>query len=411
MAARPPAPKETAHARPQTIETGKPLMAGRLPRRRPKPAGPSPFTSAWNTAPPAPLAPPEIGAPGPAILLPEWLPGERTLSALFVLVLALSVGLFAAGREPADRFLASGGDATELAAIAAPTATPLVAREVATPAIVAAAVPSLPPATEAPYDPMVDGLLPRYRILTFYGHPHDENMGILGEHEIEEVHRLLLEEAERYRVADPSREVLPAFELIATVAQRTPGADGTYVLDTDIKTLTEWVNYASDNNLLVFLDIQIGRGSVAAELEKVRPLLLRPNVHLAIDPEFAVAEGQIPGEYIGSVWAESITYAQNELAALVAANNLPPKVVIVHQFREDMIKEKETLAPVPGVQLVIDADGFGDPVLKTTVYNILVRDQPVQFSGIKLFYKQDKPLMSEDDIVELKPSPDVVIYQ
>jgi hypothetical protein len=171
------------------------------------------------------------------------------------------------------------------------------------------------------------------------------------------------------------------------------------------------VNYAADHNLLVFLDLQVGRGTVAAEFEKVRSLLLRPNVHLAIDPEFAVAEGQTPGLHIGSVWAESIRYAQQELATMVAANGLPPKVLIVHQFREDMIKDKQTLRPVPGVQLVIDADGFGSPELKTSVYNILVRDEPVEFGGIKLFYKQDNPLLEPADVIGLNPSPDLVIYQ
>lgn len=351
------------------------------------------------------------------------------MSAFLVLLLTLTIALLTAGRG--DRTLLGAGseaasgrdDNQNVARLAALSPEP----EPTLPAIVAAvpdaAVSPEPTAEYAPapviasppadvaYDPMVDGLLPHYRILTYYGHPHDARMGIIAEYPIEEVHRLLLEEAARYQIADPTREVMPAFELIATVAQEDPGADGTYILDTDIKTLTEWVNYAADHDLLVFLDVQIGRGTVASEFEKVRSLLLRPNVHLAIDPEFSMAEGQTPGDHIGSVWAESITYAQNELAAMVKANGLPPKVLIVHQFREDMIKAKETLAPVAGVQLVIDADGFGDPALKTSVYNILVRDEPVEFGGIKLFYKQDKPLMDPADVVDLKPSPDLIIYQ
>ncbi|MBA2518854.1 MAG: hypothetical protein H0V24_04255 [Chloroflexia bacterium] len=362
--------------------------------------------------------------------LPAWLPSERTVSAFVVLILALTIALLAAGRG--DRTLLGAGsnavptksNGQVVAQVEAPRPKLGVAATPEAPAVGGGALLTPAPAIEyatAPllatpppdpaYDPMVDGLLPHFRILTYYGHPHDANMGIVGEHAIEDVHRLLIEEAERYEIADPDREVIAAFELIATVAQRVPGADGTYILDTDIKTLTEWVNYAADHDMLVFLDVQIGRGSVAAELEKVRSLLLRPNVHLAIDPEFAVADGQTPGDHIGSVWAESITYAQNELAALVEAHNLPPKVLIVHQFREDMIKEKETLRPVPGVQLVIDADGFGDPDLKTSVYNILVRDEPVEFGGIKLFYRQDKPLMEPSDVVDLNPSPDLVIYQ
>jgi hypothetical protein len=236
-------------------------------------------------------------------------------------------------------------------------------------------------------------------------------MGIVGEYTMEEIASAVRAEAANYAAADPSRPVIPAFELIATVAQRTPGDDGTYILDTDHETLTTYIDYATEHGMLVFLDLQVGRGTVANEIEKVRDLLERPNVHLAIDPEFAVAEGQIPGEYIGSVPAESIAYAQKVLAEISAAKGIPPKVLIVHQFREDMIQGKEQLGPYPGVQLVIDADGYGAPELKTAVYNFLVRDDPIEYAGVKLFYKQDTPLLSAQEILALVPPPDVIIYQ
>ena len=66
---------------------------------------------------------------------------------------------------------------------------------------------------------------------------------------------------------------------------------------------------------------------------------------------------------------------------------------------------------LPGVQLVIESDGFGPPELKSKVYDILIRDQPVEYAGVKLFYKQDVPLMSPGEIVSLEPSPHLVIYQ
>ena len=264
------------------------------------------------------------------------------------------------------------------------------------------------PVASAPAD---GALLPDYRIVTFYGHPHDPGMGIVGEHEIEQLAEMLREEAANYAAADPSRPVIPALEIIATVAQRVPGSDGTYILDTDTETLTTYIDFAAEQGMVVVLDLQVGRGTVAAEIEKVRDLLARPNVHLAIDPEFAVAEGQIPGEYIGSVSAESIAYAQKVLAEISAAHGIPPKMLIVHQFREDMIQGKDQLAPVPGVQLVIDADGYGAPELKTAVYNFLVRDEPVEFAGVKLFYGQDVPLMTAQEILALVPAPDVIIYQ
>lgn len=259
--------------------------------------------------------------------------------------------------------------------------------------------------------PLDVALLPEYRVVAFYGHPHDPNMGIVGELAIEDLAAALKAEAANYAAADPTRPVVPAFELIATVAQRAPGTDGTYILDTDHDTLTSYIDYAEEHGILVLLDLQIGRGTVADEIEKVRDLLARPNVHLAIDPEFAVAEGEIPGEYIGSVPAESIAYAQQVLAEISAEHGIPPKLLVVHQFREDMIQGKETLGPVPGVQLVIDADGYGAPELKTAVYNFLVRDEPVEFAGVKIFYRQDVPVMAPKEILALVPTPDVIIYQ
>ena len=259
--------------------------------------------------------------------------------------------------------------------------------------------------------PLDGPVLPEYRVVMYYGHPHDPAMGIVGEHGIEELAEVLREEAANYAAADPSRPVIPALEVIATVAQRVPGSDGTYILDTDTETLTTYIDFAAENGMLVVLDLQVGRGTIAGEIEKVRELLARPNVHLAIDPEFAVAEGEIPGEYIGSIHAESIIYAQQVLAEISATHGIPPKMLIVHQFREDMIQGKDQLAPIAGVQLVIDADGYGAPELKTAVYNFLVRDEPIEFAGVKLFYRQDMPLMTPQEILDLVPAPDVIIYQ
>ena len=291
--------------------------------------------------------------------------------------------------------------------VAAPT---IAARVCGDAAVNTSAFPAMDtaPVSRAPADA---ALLPDYRIVMFYGHPHDPAMGVVGEHEIEQLAEILRQEAANYAAADPSRPVIPALEVIATVAQRVPGSDGTYILDTDTETLTTYIDFATEQGMVVVLDLQVGRGTVAAEIEKVRELLSRPNVHLAIDPEFAVAEGQIPGEYIGSISAESITYAQKVLAEISATHGIPPKVLIVHQFREDMIQGKEQLAPIPGVQLVIDADGYGAPELKTAVYNFLVRDEPVEYAGVKLFYKQDVPLMTPQEILALVPAPDVIIYQ
>ncbi len=261
------------------------------------------------------------------------------------------------------------------------------------------------------------GLLPKYRILSYYGHPHDENMGILGEYGIngalgrEELVTRLKEQAAEYEAADPSRPVMLALEVIATVAQGEPGADGSYLLSTDTETLDTYADFTEQNGMQLILDVQIGRRGVKDEIEQVMPWLERPNVHLALDPEFAMAEGEIPGEHFGQIDGADVTYAQETLANLVAEKGLPPKVLIVHQFLHEMLTNKDTVGVVPGVQLVIDADGWGDADLKIGTYEALITNEPIQFNGIKLFYRQDKPLMSAEDVLALDPVPDLVIYQ
>jgi hypothetical protein len=302
----------------------------------------------------------------------------------------------------------------------APTGIPAVpateerATEAQNPAPTATAPPPAPAPTPTPQlRSFVEqgALLPAHRILTYYGHPHDPNMGILGEYEKEDLLPLLLAEAANYEAADPTRPVIPAFEVIATVAQRDPGDDGDYLLETDMETIVEYANFAEANGALLFLDLQIGRSTVEAEVAKVREILRRPHVHLALDPEFAIRADETPGVHIGELTAEQILIAQQTLAQIVREEGIPPKILIVHQFREDMIIGKSRIATVPGVQVVIDADGYGSPKLKTDSYNYLIREAPVGFPGFKLFYRQDEPLMSASDVLALDPPPILIIYQ
>ncbi len=405
-------------------------MPGRIAVRRSRAPGPRPFSSEWlaSDAPPAPVRSP--------VRYPGWIGNRRALSTALLVVITLAAAIVPiidgerAVIVPPTSSQYEGASVVvpEPSAIALTNSNPnvnvpngqeLPSAETAEQGSETLPVPEFAQAPELAADlsaqlaraPVDRALLPEHRIVVYYGHPHDPAMGIVGEYGIEQLTGILREEAASYAAADPSRPVIPALEVIATVAQRVPGSDGTYILDTDLETLTTYIDFAAEQGMLVILDLQVGRGTVADEIDKVRDLLTRPNVHLAIDPEFAVAEGEIPGEYIGSVTADSITYAQQVLAEISATHGIPPKILIVHQFREDMIQGKDQLAPVPGVQLVIDADGYGAPELKTAVYNFLVRNELIEFGGVKLFYRQDMPLMSPQEILALVPAPDVIIYQ
>jgi hypothetical protein len=256
-----------------------------------------------------------------------------------------------------------------------------------------------------------DYLLPANRILSYYGFPTNELMGILGEYSKEDLLPLLQEQAAAYEVADPSRPVKLAYEVIASVAQRDAGADGNYLEYTEPAWIQEYIDYTAANDLLLILDMQYGRNSTEQEIDAVEEYLVYPHVHLALDPEFHVADGEVPGEDLGQIDATDVDYALQRLAQLSADNGIPPKILIVHQFNVYSIANKEQIQEIDGVQFVLEVDGWGDPEMKQGTYDVIAGEVPFSFYGFKLWYQQDVPLMTPEEVLALVPAPDIVIYQ
>jgi hypothetical protein len=207
------------------------------------------------------------------------------------------------------------------------------------------------------------------------------------------------------------RPALCTIELIASVAQGSPGADGLWLLRTPEEEIERYAQLAERQGCLLLLDIQMGYDTIENDIRAILPFLSRPYVHLAIDPEFKVKPGQVPGEHYGSVSAAEVARAMQTLGDLVRRHNLPDKVLIVHQFRDDMLPDKAIIEPMPNVDLVIMMDGWGGPEAKVANYSYFVGEQLIQFGGIKLFYRQDDPLLTPEEVVDLEPAPLVVIYQ
>ncbi len=265
-----------------------------------------------------------------------------------------------------------------------------------------------------PLPPVLPGsVLPAKRLVTYYGNPLSKQMGILGEIPPDEMIQRLKQQLQAYAAAnpEPARPFQGALELVAIVAQEDPGRDGLYRLRMDSEVIEEVIGWAEQNNFLIILDIQVGRSVVAPEIRSLLPFLRRPNVHLALDPEFAMRPHEKPGEEIGSHDADDVNVAIDMLAELVTAENIPPKVLLVHRFTEKMLTNYRKIKADSRVQVAVIMDGFGAPALKIDHYNAFVAFQRVQYTGIKLFYKQDKPLMSPKDVLSLEPTPDIVIYQ
>ncbi len=254
-------------------------------------------------------------------------------------------------------------------------------------------------------------ILPETQIISYYGNPYTPSMGVLGTADLETVAARLELQSVLYDRLNGPAGVMPALHLVYAVAQYHPTDNGLYlqyVADADVR---RYIRVAETHGMLLFLDIQIGRSSVSAELKKVLPYLRYPQVHLAIDPEFAVTSAEVPGQDLGSLPAAAIDQAQAILQELVLDEHLPPKLLIVHQFLDSMVQDGDAIQRYPDVQLIIDMDGYGPAAVKRATYERYATRPYASYAAIKLFIEQDPDLMSEEDVLALEPRPAVIIYQ
>ena len=249
------------------------------------------------------------------------------------------------------------------------------------------------------------------QIVSYYGNPYTADMGILGQDALETVVAQLEQHAARYDELNGPTSVIPAIHLVYAVAQYHPTDNGNFLQYVDDDDVRRYVALTEERGMLLFLDLQIGRSSVAAELPRVLPYLRSPRVHLAIDPEFAVGATEVPGDQLGSLRAADIDEAQAVLQELVDRERLPPKLLIVHQFSDGMVLDGEEIRRYRDVELIVDMDGFGPAAIKRAQYQQYASRPYAAYAGIKLFFQYDPDLMSEEDVLLLKPRPAVVIYQ
>lgn len=265
--------------------------------------------------------------------------------------------------------------------------------------------------------PLVGALLPEYRIIAYYGNLYSKNMGILGELPPESMLSKLDKELERWELANPKIPVLPALHYIAVTAQGSPGRDGKYRMRMPDHQIDSVLTIAQmRERTLVFLDIQVGLSNLEEEIPRLEKYLKLPHVHLGIDPEFSMKDGSKPGSRIGSFNAQDINYATEYLKKLVQEYNLPPKVLVVHRFTKAMVQGYQDIELHSEVQFVMDMDGWGPPELKKGTYRNFIHPEPVQFTGFKLFYKNDikrspNRLLTPEELMKLKPIPSYIQYQ
>lgn len=264
--------------------------------------------------------------------------------------------------------------------------------------------------------PNAGAILPFKRIVAYYGNFYSKQMGVLGEYPPKEMLARLQGEIKKWQAADTSMAIQPALHYIAVTAQGSPGKDGKYKLRMPFKQIDSVINLASRINAIVFLDIQVGKSNVQTEVPLLEKYLKMPQVHLGIDPEFSMKTGKKPGTVIGTMDATDINFASEYLANLVKANDLPPKIFVVHRFTHAMVTNYKQIKTRPQVQIVMDMDGWGVQSKKLTTYREYIYKEPVQFTGFKLFYKNDfreknSRMLTPEEVLKLKPQPMYIQYQ
>jgi hypothetical protein len=275
----------------------------------------------------------------------------------------------------------------------------------------AAPVPTSSPATRAVAIRTSTSatILGRYRVVAYYGGPDGPALGALGDGTPDEMATRIQRAARQF--AGYGLPVLPAMELIATVAQGAPGPDGTYSSAVPAAAVARYLAAAHRHHMLLILDFQPGRGEFLPQVEAMRRFLLDPSVSVALDPEWKMGPGDLPGRVIGSSSAASVASVITYVSGLVRAAHLPDKLLMVHQFRLAMLPDRIRIRPRPGVEVVFHADGFGTQSEKLATWRALAFPGRPFGTGFKLFLRQDTAMMTPEQVMALHPRPDVITYE
>ena len=250
------------------------------------------------------------------------------------------------------------------------------------------------------------------QVVAFYGHPGVRAMGVLGHGTPAEVAGNINVWVEHYDRLNGPLGAIGAYHLITGVAQANPTSDGTWMYRLSHDRIAAYVEAAREHGLLLFLDNQIGWSDPLTEVKLLEDFLKEPFVHMALDPEFATEPlGVRPGRAIGGITGSQVNEVLEYLSALVESEGLPTKILMVHQFAERMLQDREVIVPQPGVELSIDMDGIGTPRAKLRGYRLFAVTEPSQRPAFKLFFDQDTPVMTPEQVLEMESVPDLIIYQ
>jgi hypothetical protein len=250
-----------------------------------------------------------------------------------------------------------------------------------------------------------DSLFPERRLVAFYGAPQ---MGatIIGRKSVGGAKRRLRKQARPY---EDEGSVLRGFDLVAVVATSDKGPSGKYRDRQSDAVIQPYYDAARALGGHLILDIQPGRSTFIKEVRALQEWLARPDVDVALDPEWNVGRKGVPGRTVGSVGAKTLNRVSGFMDHLIKSENLPQKALVVHQFRQGSVHQRKRVEQRDKVDVTLNFDGIGSRAAKEHGYGRLTREE--LFTGFSLFYRLDSGLMSPGQVLGLEPPPDYVLYQ
>lgn len=255
-------------------------------------------------------------------------------------------------------------------------------------------------------------IFPRYRLIGYAGYPGSPGMGRLGIGDLDE--RVEEIEPELGEFAG-DREPMPVLELIASIAHPAPGADGSYRTHAPDDVIDDYLAAAERHDAMLLLNIQTGAVDFREEVENFEQWLVHPNVGVALDPEWAVEPGQVPGEVYGRTSGAELNEVADYLSDLVEEHDLPEKAMVYHQVHEGVVQDEMDFTEHEGVVAIKSVDGIGPPADKVSTYDRVNATTPDHVrGGFKLFIEEDGvygPLMTPEEVAELDPEVEYLMVE
>jgi hypothetical protein len=272
---------------------------------------------------------------------------------------------------------------------------------------------------DAPHDPVAKELpgggtriYPQHRLVGYVGYPGAQTLGRLGTGDPDQRATELVARARPYA---RGRSILPVLEVLATVVQAGPGPSGLYRSRTSDSIIRTYLDVARRHDALLLLNIQPGRSEFIDEVQYLRPWLSEPDVGLALDPEWAMGPGQVPGKYYGWTTGAELDEVARYVSAIVRKEHLPEKAIVYHQVARSVVREESGLHRHAGVVMIKSVDGIGSRTDKIHTYRrVNVSTPSFVHAGFKLFFDEDADhgaLMTPAQVLALRPQPEYVMYE